>query len=161
MSWTKQQIIEQAFSEIGYGTYAYDLEPEQMAMALHRLDSMVAAWNVKGIAIGYPVHGTQATSDASEDSNLPVEAIEAVYTNLAVRLAPTVGKQLMPETRTNAAMLYRNLLQRTATPSQKQFPQTMPRGAGNKPWRDDDPFYGRPQNKIEDGLNPAGQQIYE
>lgn len=155
MSWTKQQLIEEAFSELALAGYVFDLSPEEMQTALRRLDSMLATWNGKGIRLGYPLPSSADGSNLDDDSNLPDAAIEAVYLNLAVRLAPSYGKQLSQDTRNSAKAAYDVLMSRAAMPPQVQFPSTLPVGAGNKSWRTtDNPFMPTPCDPIlagEDG----------
>ena len=88
MGWTKRQFIEQAFDEIGLASYAFDLGPEQMQSALRRLDTMLAAWNALGIRLAYPLPSSPQDSDLDEQTNVPDSSNEAIYTNLAIKLAP-------------------------------------------------------------------------
>ena len=55
MGYTKEQFVIGGFEEIGFASYAYDLQPEQLNTALRRLDAMLAEWYGKGIRIGYPM----------------------------------------------------------------------------------------------------------
>lgn len=151
MGWTKRQLINEAYAEIGYADYEFDLEPEQLQMALRRLDAMVASWAVYGIRLGYLVPGSPESSDLDSESGLSDMVAEAVYTNLATRLTPPVGKQIHPDTRKMAREGYRLLLKNAALPPEKQLPETMPRGAGNKPWNLDDAFVDEPQESIDVG----------
>ena len=102
MSWTKRQFVVQAFEEIGLASYVFDLSPEQMDSALRRLDSMMAAWNAKGIRLGYPIPGNPQDSSLEEKTGVPDSANEAVYMGLAVRLAPGFGKVVSPDTKSAA-----------------------------------------------------------
>ncbi len=132
MSWTKRQFVTQAFSEIGYASYAFDLEPEQLEMALRRLDSMMAMWNGKGVRLSYPIPSSPELSDLDDETNVPDSANEAIYTNLAIRIAPTVGKLISKETRDIARSGYKVLLARATTPPVKQPSGDLPLGAGYK-----------------------------
>jgi hypothetical protein len=147
--------VTQAFEEIGYASYVYDLEPEQLESAGRRLDAMVASWNGKGIRLGYPLPSSPEIADLDAETSVPDYANEAIYTNLALRLAPTVGKMLAIETKSNAKQLYNLLLLHAARPMELQLPKTMPSGAGNKPWRNDSsPFLRDPVDPLlagEDG----------
>lgn len=145
MGWTKRQFIEQAFDEIGLGAYVFDLDPQQIESALRRLDSMMGTWMDKGIQIGYPLPSAQADSDPDEVTNVPIPCNEAIYLNLAIRIAPGFGKSLMPETKASAKNAYDGLLARAAFPREQQLPNTTPIGSGNKPWRTyDNPFVRGP-----------------
>jgi hypothetical protein len=80
-----------------------------------------------------------------EQTNVPDSSNEAIYTNLGVKLAPSYGKQVMPDTKMTAKETYNTLLSRAAMPIEQQMPGTMPSGAGNKPWRVyDNPFLAQP-----------------
>jgi hypothetical protein len=136
MGWTKRQFVEQAFEEIGLASYVFDLTPEQLQSALRRLDAMMAGWNANGIRIGWPMPSAPDASDIDVDTKVPDVANEAIYLNLALRIAPGFGKSLSPDTKSSADGAYSNLLNQTAAPTpERQFPNTLPRGAGTKPWR--------------------------
>lgn len=151
MGWTKRQFVIQAFEEIGYASYVYDLEPEQLESAMRRLDGMMATWNGKGIRIGYPIPSSPENSDLDEETGVPDSANEAIYTNLAVRLAPTVGKIASIETKIVAKKGYNTLLSRATKPVERQLPNTMPAGAGNKGRSIDRPFLDTPDDPLQVG----------
>lgn len=141
MGWTKRNFVDQAFSEIGLATYVFDLEPEQLQTALRQLDSMMGAWNAKGIRLGWPMPSSPQGGDLDEETNMPDSANEAIYLGLALRIAPGFGKTVAQQTAFFAKQAYDQLLSLTSMPLEKQLPQTMPAGAGNKPWRNNDsPF---------------------
>ena len=136
MSWTKRQFVRQAFSMIGYADYDYDLQPEQLQNALYILDSMLATWNAKMVPLAYPVTGSPEDSDLDDESNVPDRANEAIYLNLALKIAPSLGKTVSPDLKASAWYAYNNLLSwALSNPRVMSMPDTMPRGAGNKPWR--------------------------
>lgn len=148
MGWTKRQFVVQAFDEIGLAAYVFDLTPEQLQSALRRLDSMLATWNAKGIRLGYPIPGSPQDSSLDESTGVPDSANEAIYSNLAVRLAPSFGKTVSTDTKAAAKLGYDTLLSRAAMPMEQQLPGTMPAGAGNKPWRRDNPFLTPPVDPL-------------
>lgn len=156
MGWTRRQYVNQAFEEVGYAEYAYDLETEQLQSAGRRLDSMMATWNGRTIRLGWPIPDSPQDSDLDEELNIPDIANEAIYLNLALRIAPIVGKVVSPETKTAAREAYKELLKRAAMPNEMQFPDTLPAGQGNKPWRwRDSPFIRPPKDPIDAG--PDGE----
>ena len=116
MSYTKRQLVESAMAEIGLASYAFDLMPEQREAALRRLDSMMAEWNGRGLRLGYPIPDNPATSDIDADSNIPDAAWEAVITNLALRIAPSYGKQVNPETKVTARHSLNTIFARASLP---------------------------------------------
>lgn len=144
MGWTKRQLIEEAFSKIGMASYNYDLQPEMLQSALYQLDSMLATWNNKNIQLGYPLSTSPQNVDLDTETEIPDRANEAIFLNLAIRLAPNYGKQLMPEIKRSAYEAYQGLLQISAFPREMQFPSTLPRGAGNKSYRDNQSFTETP-----------------
>lgn len=148
MSYTKRQIVEGAYAEIGMAAFVFDLEPEDLQSALRRLDALMATWNGRGIRLGYPVPLQPASSSLDEDSNLPDWAAEAAITNLAVRIAPSYGKTPSDDTKITARDSYSVLLSRAAVPPEMQFPAQLPAGAGNKPWQLDNPFVQPPADPL-------------
>lgn len=133
MGYSKRQFVSGAFEEIGLASYVFDLSPEQLESAVRRLDAMMAEWNGKGIRLGYPIPGSPQDSDLDEPSNVPDSAWEAITANLALRLAPTMGKTPSVETKITAKNAYNTVLARACFPPEMQFPGTLPSGAGNKP----------------------------
>jgi hypothetical protein len=144
--WTKRQIIEQAFEEIGLASYVFDLTADQLESALRRLDLMVASWQARNIQIGYPLPASPGNSNIDEEIQTSLNNNEALVLNLAVRLAPAYGKSLSPDTKATAKLLYDQLLIEAAMPYEQQFVRTLPLGAGFK--RTDQVFVNVPD------LNP-------
>lgn len=157
MGWTKKQIIEQAFEEIGLASYIFDLTPDQLESALRRLDLMVASWYTKNIRIGYPLPINPQDSNIDEQIDTPMEANEALVLNLAVRLAPSYGKSLSPDTKMNAKATYDLLLIDAAAPIEQQYVKTLPLGAGYK--RTERVFVDVPNtNPVQ--VQPNGQILF-
>lgn len=154
MSYIKRQFVTAAFEEIGLASYVYDLQSEQLQSALRKLDGMMATWNTKGIRLGYPIPTSPENSDLDEETSVPDSANEAIYLNLAIRLAPGVGKVVSLETKQFAKDAYNGLLNKAAMPDEMQITD-LPSGAGNKPWRlEDDPFLDKPNTdplQIDEG----------
>lgn len=151
MSYTKRQFVEEAFAELGMASYTFDLSPQQLDACLRRLDTMMATWNARGIRLGYPLPSSPQDSDLDTDTQVPDSANEAIIANLAIRLAPQYGKTVSLDTRTTAKQAYDTLLARAAFPIEQQFPRTLPMGAGQKPWRYDDPFMPAPTDPVLSG----------
>lgn len=143
--WTKRQLIDEAYGELAMQGYVFDISPEEQQTALRRMDTMMATWEAKGIRVGYAFPSSPTDSDLDTPSGLPDSAVETTYLNLAIRLAAGLGKQLQASTRKAASDGYDTLLWAAAAPQQQQLPNTLPRGAGNKPWRTvDQPFFPSP-----------------
>lgn len=145
MSWTKRQLIEQAFEEVGLASYVYDLTPDQLRSALRRLDSMIRTWDSRGISLGYPLTTLPQISDLDTFSNIPDSATETTYLNLGIRIAPSFGKVVSRDTKALALSSFNALLGDVVVPAEMQMPGTMPAGAGNRPWGwNNDHFLNRP-----------------
>jgi hypothetical protein len=150
--WKKKKIIQQSFSELALAGYVYDLDPDQLEDALRQLDTMMAFWSSKGIAIGYLLPAGPDESSMDDDSGIPDTAVDAVYTNLAIKLAAGRGKTLTADTKLRAKQGFDTLLGAAARAAARQvpMPNTMPRGAGNKPWRGcGSPFFPGPADTLD------------
>jgi len=149
MSWTKRQFVLQAYEEIGLAVYAYDLSPEQLQSGMKKMDAMIATWNGRGIRLGYPIPSNPQNSDLDQMTEVPDSANEAIYLNLALRIAPSFGKIITLETRQSAHQAYQVLLSRAVMPNEMQI-SGLPKGAGYKAI-DNSPFLDKPSNPILTG----------
>lgn len=159
MAWTKRQLVNQAFEEIGLASYVFDLTPDQLDSALRRMDAMVAGWNANGVRIGYTLPNSPSESNLEQDSGIPDFATEAVFLGLAVRLGPAFGKTVTAETKAFADMAYNNMANQIALPTlERELPRTMPRGLGTKPWRNfNNPFVYGPSVDTTIHVGPDGE----
>jgi hypothetical protein len=132
--WTKLNIITAAFNELGFANYLYDIDPAQLNRVLLQLDGLMGTWAAMGINIGYPLPTSPSGSDINQFSNLPAPAVEAVYMNLAKRIAPSFGKTLAPDAIVNARDSFTAMLLNLSVIPDKQYPGTLQAGAGNKPF---------------------------
>ena len=143
--WTKRELVLQAFGELALYGYDFELTPEELETGRIKMDAMLAEWQALGINIGYSLPSTMNGSDLDDQSGIPDTANSAVYTNLAQRLAAGFGKAVPRELAMAARQGYKPLLWAAARPTQQQLPNTLPVGAGNKPWRyARGPFFGTP-----------------
>ncbi|MFA6093973.1 MAG: packaged DNA stabilization gp4 family protein [Elusimicrobiota bacterium] len=150
MGWSKQDLIKRAFGKIGLAPSVFDLSAEQLQDALQDLDAMMAAWNARGIRLGYPLPSTAGGSLPADDSGLPDAANEAVVANLALRLAEDLGKAVSPRLALIAKQGYDTLLARAALPPQMKMPSGMPAGAGQERGSGR-PFLDPPDDDLEAG----------
>lgn len=140
MGWSKQELVEAAFEEVGLPPYAFDIQPEQLQSTRRRMDAMVAEWADRGLQIGYNAPGALA-----DDSGVPLSGNQCIYLNLALRIAPSLGKVVAVETKLAAAAALETMIIAAAQPVERQQPSDMPRGEGQKPWRTlYDPFMPEP-----------------
>lgn len=133
MSWTKDQLVSQAFDALAIANYEFDLTPEEKQSALRQMDAMAATWEQRGIRLGYLLPSGPSASSLNDAAGIPDTAAEAVYLNLAVRLAGSKGKTLPVQTLSLAKAAYDDLLTAAAFPQQQQFKEGIPSGAGNAP----------------------------
>jgi len=150
MSYTKREFIEEAYAEIGMADYVFDLEIGDLNAAGRRLDAMMAEWNGKGIRLGYPIATTPSTIDIDVDAGVPDSAYEAIITNLAMRLAPGVGKTLNPATKMTARNALNVLYSRATFPPEMRLP-SMPAGAGAKAIYSSEEFTSPPEDQLQIG----------
>lgn len=155
MAYKKLDIVDLAFQEIGIASYEFDLNPQETNGALRQLDVMMATWNRRGIRLGYPIPSSPNNSDLDQIIDIPDNAFEAMYLNLAVRISTGFGKQLAAETRIAAHKTYQELLSSQITPIEQALDyRAVPSGAGNKSWRyNEDPFLSKAKTSLTTGSN--------
>lgn len=130
MATTKLQIVQKAFAEIGLPVWTYSIAPEQLVDAGERMDAMVAEWATVGVRIAY-----NFSNNLDDAAGLSLGNQLAVITNLALQLAPGLGKTPSEQTLATAASTLATLMIAAAQPPQVQLPANMPRGAGAKAYR--------------------------
>lgn len=134
MGYTKRQFVNAAFSELGLGSYDFSLPPEAYEFGLAKLDAMMANWAQGGVQVGFPIVINPEDSSLDTECNINYAAYEAIVCNLAIKVSPFFGKQVMPQTTATANMAYNNLATSVLKPIPVQLKPTTPLGAGNKPW---------------------------
>ena len=157
MGWTKRDFVAKAFEELGLASYIYDIAPEQLESVLRRLDAMMATWNAKGIHVGYPIASSPDGSNLDDVTGVSDSCNEAIYLNLAIRIAPSFGKQIPQETKQAAKDSYDALMSKLAMPTEIQFPNTLPLGAGNRNWQIGNRPFAR--DPVESLLADSGDEI--
>jgi hypothetical protein len=149
VAYSKGWFVRKAFSEIGMAAYVFDLQSQQLQEALERLDSQMATWDGNGIRVGWSIPESEDESSLEDEVDVPYQAREAIFKQLALKIAPLFGKTCSPELKSAASQAMDALLQFTAWPIPMQYPGTLPSGAGNKPWRNQGtPFLGPPVNPV-------------
>lgn len=138
MSYTKGELVSAAMGEIGIAEYEFDITAEEITSGLQKLDAMLANWGARGLHLSYSLPATAKGSDSADPSNIPDTAVEAVITNLAIRIAPGYGKTVPLETRVVAKNSLNTLFGLSTAPNSKPYNNTI-KGQGYKDY--DRPFF--------------------
>ena len=126
MSINREELVRIGYRKLGISN-EFDVSPDEIIEAIGDLNRMLAAWLGYGIRLGYaPGNG------ASEETGIPDVAQDAVAMNLALRLAPGIGKVPSPDLKRDARTAYLSLLAQKAVLIPVQLPATTVAGAGNR-----------------------------
>lgn len=128
MSHLKGDTINSAYSRMRISGITAQPTPEDLDVALERLEEMSARWLRKNINTGY-------NFEDAPDPNTPT-GIEAGYrsayaSNLAMLLLSDFGKAPHPGLVTEASTAFSDLSASTAQTREINYPQRQPRGRGN------------------------------
>lgn len=134
MGYSKRELINGAFEELGMASYVFDMTPEEYQGAARRLDSMMSEWSARNIRLGYPASTNPSNIDIDKATSVPAGAVDAIMTNLALRIAPSYGKTPSEETKNTAKTGFEVVSGRVAPAGIRQYPTSLPIGAGNRPW---------------------------
>lgn len=132
MNDTKKQIILDAYANIGYSDYFYNEDAEQIDFALRILNRMLSDWESVGISIGYNFDG-----NVQDSASVPDYALNAIISNLSMRLAGSVGKQVPQDDRQNAIDAYNNLKLKFLTIPILPRSNLIPAGQGSRVYNTD------------------------
>jgi len=162
MPYSKRQFVQAALEEIGLVGSVFDITPEEIESGVRSLDALMGQWNARGIALSYPIPNSPEDTEIDQKTGVPDYANQAVITSLAVRLAPSFKVTLSRETKVAAKQGYDTvlLLAGVTSPIEKQFPDTMPVGAGHKVRRygNGNPFFETPTDPVD--ASSAGELDY-
>lgn len=135
MSKTRRDFILEALEEIGIASYVFDVDAGMLKSASRRLDNILADWNGQGLHLGMMLSAFPDCEEYDAPMGIPDFANRAIVLRLAVELAPSYGKQISQDTRTQAETAFRTILARCVVPVEYPQGRNMPLGQGNKPWR--------------------------
>ena len=129
-----------AYGKCGLAGYELGRTPEEITDAMSELDAMMLEWPFSLLGYIQPAYGVSSGDDIS---GIPPDTLAAVATQLALRLAPNMGKTLPPEAQASMSksmVLLHSHPMVTQIPTQPYQAHT-PRGMGNKGFRQFiDPF---------------------
>ena len=126
---TKAEIIQAAYYRMRISGLTVDPSPEDMNLALHRLENMAASWDALNIKTGYKFEDAPLSTTRH---NVPRKWWNAYETNLAVWLLADFGKQPMPTLLMEQKTSFSALSAQTAQMNQTPYPSRHPRGSGNR-----------------------------
>jgi hypothetical protein len=126
---TKNDIVLTAYEELSISGITSSPSPEDIRMAVKRLDMMVLAWQNSGLCLSYVRSEGFNNIDPNQDSGLNDVNAHAVSLNLAKTLAPAFGKPLNPDTRAEARKAYLGLFSSDLT--YREADPYQPTGSGH------------------------------
>lgn len=131
---TKGTLMIMAFEEIGLAPYEFNFSPEEQVSALRRLDALMIELETQGMALHYNYPAALGASLPTDASGIDDKAVNAVIQQLALRLAPAIGKTLSAESRASYVQSLAALRVMYAVIPERTLQRGTPIGAGNKPY---------------------------
>jgi len=129
MAATKNDFIVGAYEEIRISGITLAPTASDNAMALKRLESMMAEWEGRNICVGY---NFEDDPDTTSVHNVARKFWHPIHMLLADRLLPSFGKVATLEFARNRSGAQSFLSSACALISQVQYPGRMPRGSGSR-----------------------------
>lgn len=129
MSIIKGDLVTRALKMLGVVDSITSPDPAEIADGLETLDSMVAEWENHGIRLGYQLAPEGVPADPGDESGLADKYVMGVAANLAVNMAPLIGREAQPTIKSRAKLFYEGLFSIELT--QRQSDPMMPTGTGN------------------------------
>lgn len=126
----KGDIVNDAYSRLRISGLTVNPSPEDVSVALMRLEDMASEWEERNICLSYNFEDYNDV-DANSDSGIPRWASNAVKANLAIRLLADFGKEITPSLMMAANSSLSFVVSKTAKVRQTQYSNRMPIGSGN------------------------------
>lgn len=139
---TALQIVNSAAEKIGVKTAEIPLEADDYRVIFEEMNDMLSEWADSNITPTF-----SDVTNSTDTVDVPRDAIGAVKSMLAVRIAPIFQKTISPGLATSASVAYNRLLASSVYIGPVAYPDTMPMGSGNEQCDNDDRFF--PENKVE------------
>lgn len=128
---TKINVINCAYSQMRISGLTVDPTPEDVEVALDRLESMMAElFEVRNVDLGY---NFELQPDPNSDTMVPLAFKQMMETNLAIRLIPDFNKAVPQALLSQAAQSLSGAVSWSAAQKilQVQYPTRHPRGSGS------------------------------
>ena len=136
---TKIDIINDAYSRGAMSGLTTSPTPEDLGLALKRLENMAHRWAKKNICVGY---NFEENPIATSVHNIPREYWDAFETGLMMVLLTDFGKEPTMALASTARAAFNDLLTATAEVPEYTYPNRMPVGSGNRGYGRFQRYYG-------------------
>ena len=138
MAALKGDLINKAYSRSRISGMTVQPTPEDISLALDRLESMLAEWFERNICAGYFF---EDAPDVNTPHNVPRKYWNAIETSLAMRLLADFGMEPVSSLTKEQRVSFSRLMAATAMPQETAYPTRQPVGSGNRPYRRYRNFY--------------------
>lgn len=125
---TKIDLINKAYARMRVSGLTVSPTPEDVELALDRLENMAEEWFSKNTCVGY---NFEENPKPNSVHNVPREFWNAFSSNLACLLLADFGKPASPELLMERRGALSNLQSKTALIQQTDYPRRQPVGSGN------------------------------
>ena len=126
---TKNDLCLAAFNEARISGLTVTPNNAQLKSAIQKLDSMVLAWQNKGLCLSYIRSEGFADVDPNQDSGINDTSAQAVILNLTKMICPMFGKPVHPQTSLEARTSYLGLFSKDL--SMREASPYQPLGSGS------------------------------
>ena len=127
MSETAGTVISDSLQELLVQAVEQPIQPVEASTSIRYLNRMMAAWETRGINLGY----TTVTS-LGDQVTVPDGALEAIVFALAIKSAPQYDVPVSIDLRQNAKDAFKSVLRLSVTKPNQAYPSTLPIGSGNE-----------------------------
>lgn len=133
MEQLKVNVISDAYSKLRISGLTVLPTPEDLELALSRLESMMAELDVRGISLNY---NFEDDPDPNSLTNIPKFSFDGISSQLALRLVPDFNKVVPMQLMAMASASMSAISGKVAKDRlrQVQYPTRMPIGSGNRFW---------------------------
>lgn len=135
----KISLIQDAYSQIEVSGLTRKPTPDDISLALSRLEGMAAELAGRNICVGY---NFTSPPDPNDEAGIELQFQQAFASNLALRMLSDFGITPHPSLVSQARQSMSNMSARTAQLRDTQYPSRMPIGSGNtRRWQNHRKFY--------------------
>ena len=154
----KIDIIQDAYSQASISGLTRKPAPQDIEVALVRLEGMAAELEGRNICVGYNL---TAVPDPNDEAGIELQFRQAFAANLAMRVVSDFGLQPNPALVLQASQSMSNMSARTAMLRETQYPTRMPMGSGNTRRYGIETQYYRPAERAPQSCDTRQMDIGE